>query len=108
MQLAALALGERLGDRGAGARDRLTDVPGLGGARVQHDPGGPDLLADAQRVRQRGERFRADVGIVAGAVEQVDGVDQDRVDRAVGQRLAEGRDVLLAVDASGATCAATG
>ena len=84
-------------DRLSGARDRLADVAGLGRAGVQHHARGADRLAHAQRVRQRGERFGADVGVLAGAVEQVDGVDQHRVDRAVGHRLAERREVLLAV-----------
>ena len=39
----------------------------------------------------------ADLRVLAGAVEQVDGVDQDGLDRAVGHRLAEGGEVLLAV-----------
>ena len=84
-------------DRLAGAGDRLADIAGLGRARVQDHAAGADRLADAQRVRQRGERFGADVGVLAGAVEQVDGVDQHGVDRAVRHRLAERRDVLLAV-----------
>ena len=48
MQLAALAVGQRRGDRLAGARDRLADMALLGRARVQHDAGGADRLADAQ------------------------------------------------------------
>ena len=67
VQLAALAVGERLGDRLARARDRLADVPCLGRAGVQDDAGGADRLPDAQRVRQRGQRFGADVLVVCEA-----------------------------------------
>ena len=95
-------------DRLAGTRDRLADVARLGRAGVQHDARGADRGTDAQRVRQRRERFRADLGVLARAVEQVDRVDQHRVDRALGHRLAERRDVLVAVGASASTCAATG
>jgi hypothetical protein len=64
---------------------------------MQHDGGGADRVPDAQRVRQRGERFGADLLVFGGAVEQVYGVDHDGVDRAVGHRLAKGSDVLVAV-----------
>ena len=66
--------------------------PGAGRRRAA-----PIAVPDAQRVGQRGERFGADLAVLARAVEQVDGVDQHGVDRAGGHRLAEGRDVLLAV-----------
>jgi len=97
VKLAALAVGERLCDRLTCARDRLADVAFLGRARVQDHAGGADRLPDAQRVRERCQRFGADVLVVRGAVEQVDGVDQHRSDRAVGHHLAEGGDVLVAV-----------
>ena len=98
VQLAAFAVGERRGDRLAGARDRLADVPGLRRARVQDHGARADRVPDAQRVRQRRQRFGADLLVVGGAVEQVDGVDQDGFDRAVGHRLAERRDVFVAID----------
>src|SRR5690606_11933718 len=37
------------------------------------------------------------LGVLAGAVEEVDGVDQQRVDRRAGERLAAGGDLLVAV-----------
>ena len=94
MQRAALALGERLADQRAGARDRGERSSGLGGARMQHDGGRADRRAGLQRVDERCERFGAYVAVLAGAVEQVDGVDQDRVDGARVHRRAERRDVL--------------
>ena len=57
VQRAALALGERLADRGARARDRLADVTGLRRAGVQHHAAGPDRSSHAQRVDQRGAAF---------------------------------------------------
>ena len=75
----------------------LADVAGLGRAGVQDHAARADRIADPQRMGQRGERLGADLGIIAGAVEQVDGVDQDRIDRARGHRLPEGREVLVAV-----------
>ena len=103
VQLAALAVplrgrcGERLADRLARARERLADVARLGRARVQHHARGADRVTDAQRMSQRRERFRADVPILARAVEQVHRMDQHRVDRARAHRLAKRRHVLVAV-----------
>ena len=84
-------------DHLAGAGDRRADVAGLRRAGVQDDAGRADRVADAQRMGQRGQRLGADVGVLAGAVEQVDRVDQHGVDRARGERLAERGEVLVAV-----------
>src|SRR5205807_1013639 len=62
-----------------------------------HDARGADRVPDAQRVGERRQRLGADLAVLARAVEQVDGVDQHRAHGAVGDRLAEGREVLLAV-----------
>ena len=97
VQLTALAVGQRLRDRLPGARDRLAHVTRLGRAGVQHHPGRADRLTDAQGVRERFQRLGADVGVLAGAVEQVDGMDQHRFDRAVVHRRAERCEVLLRV-----------
>ena len=81
VQLAPLALCERLADRCSRARDRGGNVALLGRTRVEDHAGGADAAAHAQGVRERGERFRADLGVLARAVQQVDAVDQDGVDR---------------------------
>lgn len=98
VQLAALAVGQGRRDRLAGPPDGLPDVTLQGRAGVQDDACRPDALPDPQRVGQRDQRFGAYVPVLAGAVEQVDGVDDDGVDGAGGHRLAEGRHVLVAVD----------
>ena len=66
-------------------------------ARVDDDGVRADRVADAQRVGQRGERLGADLRVLRGAVEEVDGMDQDGADLARRHRLAEAREVLLAV-----------
>ena len=82
VQRARLALGERLSEDLAGARDRRLDRPVLAPSRgAARRRAAPIASPIAQRVGQRRERLRADVGVLAGAVEQVDGVDQHRVDR---------------------------
>src|SRR6202171_1810016 len=93
-----LALGKRLADRLAGAGDRALYVAGLGRSGVEDHPTRADSGANAQRVDQRCERLRADLSVVAGAVDQVDGMDHHRLDRARRHRLAECQHVLLAVD----------
>ena len=50
VQRARLALGERLAEDLAGARDRLARVASQRRAGVQHDAGGADRVADPQRV----------------------------------------------------------
>ena len=57
----------------------------------------PERRAGAQRRRQRGERLLAEVRVLGGAVEQVDGVDQQRVDVGVRHRRAEVGDLLVGV-----------
>jgi hypothetical protein len=64
---------------------------------MQHHSRSADLGPDPQRLDQRGDRLVADLGIVGGAVEQVDGVDQDGLDRARLDRVTERREVILAV-----------
>ena len=85
-------------DRLARARDRLADVALLGRAGVQDDAA--RRRSPARRAAS-GSARRAILARMSrsslGAVEQVDGVDQHGVDRAVGHRLAEGGDVLVAV-----------
>jgi hypothetical protein len=94
---APVGLGQRLLDHLPGPRDRLTDIAVLGRPRMEHDRHGADALANAQRMDQRGQRLLPDLGILRAAVEQVDGVDQDRLDRAVGTGIAKGAEVVLAV-----------
>ena len=97
VQLAPLAFGQCAANRLSRAPDRVGRVPPLGRAGVQDHAARAERLAGSQRVHERGQRFRADLGVLAGAVQQVNGVDQHRVDRAVSHRAAEGLNVGLAV-----------
>ncbi len=67
------------------------------GAGMEDDPGRADPVAGPQRVGEGGERLLAQLVVFRRAVDQVDGVDHDRVDRGGVHRLAEGREVLRAV-----------
>ena len=71
----------RLADRGAG---------------VEHHAVGLDLVAHAQRVDQRGGRLAPHLAVLGGRVDQVDGVDRDRLDRPRLHQLEELRDVVVA------------
>ena len=108
MKLAALAFGERplRSSRrlGRSLRRRRPSLPSPGGARRRT----ADSRPDTQRMGQGGERFGADFGVLASAVEQVDGVDQHRVNRTFVHGLAEGLDVVEACRSSASTYAATG
>ena len=97
VQRAVLGLGERLAQHDARACNGRGRIAALGRARVQHDGVGSDGGADAQRVGHRRKRLRADLLILAGAVDQVDRVDQDGLDVRVGERRPECGEVLVAV-----------
>ena len=97
VQVAAVGLRQSLLDDLAGALDRLADVALLGRARVQDHARCADAGTHSQRLSQRDERLLAHLAIGRGAVDQVDGVDQDGLDRAVGDRLAELFEVVFAV-----------
>ena len=84
------------------------DVALLGRAGVQHHAGGADPVADPQRLDQRGARLVADLRVLGGAVEQVDGVDQHRLDRARAASPRGTRRSRPRRRRSAATCAATG
>ena len=98
VQLAALALGERLARssrrRARSPRRRRRSWPsrGAGPRRRRRSP----RPTRSEWVSEASDFARMSA-VVAGAVEQVDGVDQDGVDRARGHRLPERRDVLVAV-----------
>ncbi len=62
-------------------------------------PAAPSAAPASQRADQRGQRLVADLRVLGGAVEQVDGVDQQRVDLGARDRLVEGGDLLVGVDA---------
>jgi hypothetical protein len=64
---------------------------------VEDDAVGADRVSHPQRVRQRGQRLLPDHRVVGGRVDQVHGVDHDRLDRPVGHALAELVDVRLLV-----------
>ena len=97
VQGAALALGQRLGDDRARALDRRADLAALRRAGVQDDGVRAERRAGLQRRHQRAQRVRAHLGVVGRAVEQVDGVDEQRVDGRVGHRGAKLRDLLVGV-----------
>ena len=99
VQVAAVAVCERSSDRLTGPRDRFLGTAVLCRTCMQNHAASADLLAEAQRVGQRGERFGAQVTVLAGAVEQVHGVDHDGLDRARCERLVERRDLLSAMGA---------
>ena len=60
-----------------------------------HDAVGADLVAHAQRVDQRGGGLLAHLPVLGGRVDQVDGVDRDRLDRPVLHQLEELGDVVV-------------
>ncbi len=72
---------ERLRDSLRGALHRWRVRLALARSRVHDDAVGADPVADPQRVRERGERLGSDLALVGGAVDQVDGMDDDRLDR---------------------------
>ena len=67
-------------------------------ARVQDHAHGAQLRARVQRDLQRLERLRAQLRVLGGAIEQVDGVDDQRLDDGAVHRLVERVDLLVAVD----------
>jgi hypothetical protein len=77
--------------------DRVGHGIRLGRSRMHDDAVGTDRIADAQRVQHRVERLLADLAVLGGQVDQVDRVDHDRLDRAVGHQLAERLDVRVLV-----------
>ena len=83
----------RLRDHLSCAVDRLADVAAV----LSAEPGcrttacAPSSRPRAAR-RQRGQRLVADLGVLGRAVEQVDGVDQERVDVRAPDRLVVRRD----------------
>ena len=64
---------------------------------VQDNPGSADAIADPQRVPQRSQRLSPDLTLLAGAIDQVDGVDHDGLERRVGHRLPKRFEVLVGV-----------
>ena len=66
-----------------------------GRAGVEHHAVGSDLVAHAQRMDQRGGRLGAHLAVLRGRVDQVDGVDRDRLDRPVLHQLEELGDVVV-------------
>ena len=97
MQRAALGVGQCRREQLTRALDRRTDRARLGRARV-HDHGvGANRVADAQRVRQRRQRLAADLRVIGGAVDEVDGVDHHGADVACRLGFAETLEVLRPV-----------
>ena len=89
VQRAVVGLGQRLGDRLRRAVERRVDIALERRAGMQHDADRAERGAGAQRRGQRGERLAADLVVLGGAVEQVDGVDEQRVDVRVLDRRVE-------------------
>jgi hypothetical protein len=63
---------------------------------MQHDPGGANPVAELQRVLERDQRLGADLVLHRCTVDEVDGVDHDRVELRGVHRLAKFRDLLVA------------
>src|SRR5947209_14466109 len=97
MEGTPVRLVEGLTEDRTGAEDRAADRPKLGRAGVEDDRGGADRVTQAEGADQPGERLLDDLGVVRGAVEEVDGVDQYRADLAGGEVFAEAGVVLLGV-----------
>ena len=98
MEGARLGLGQRLADDLAGPLDRPADITLLGRSGMKHHAVGPDPGPDPQGLDERRARFVADLLVGRGAVEQVDRVDEDRLDAtARAQGLAAGGEVILVV-----------
>src|SRR5919108_4280781 len=99
VQRAAVRLRERLGDHRGGALDRGVDCAAALERRpgVEHDPDRAQLLARAQRRRQRRERLLPEVRLLRGRIQQVHRVDQERVDVRVRHRRPEVGDLLRRV-----------
>src|SRR3954470_17099015 len=98
VQRAAVALRQRLADDLAGPRDRRLHAPGLRRAGVQHDAERAELVARLQRDDQRVAGLAPHLAIGRRGVEQVDGVDEQRVDAASALGLVVGGDLLVGVD----------
>ena len=92
MQRAALGLGQRLAER-ARRRERspAPTSPVLAEPGCRTTPRAPIASPTRSEWVSEASDLGADLGVVAGAVEQVDGVDQDGADLARGDRLAEAR-----------------
>ena len=65
---------------------------------MQHDAARAERRARLQRRDQRGQRLPAELRVLGGAVDEVDGVDQQGLDSGVLHRLVERRELLVAVD----------
>jgi hypothetical protein len=94
-QPAGVRLRQRLTEHLADPLDRLVVGLADGRARVEHDAVGPDRVAHPQGVGQRVQRLLADLRLLRRAVDQVDRMDHDRLDRPVGHQLAELGDVVV-------------
>ena len=64
---------------------------------VQDNPGCADFISDPESVLERGHRLAPDLPLLAGAVDQIDGVDHHRLERRVRERLAKLVEVVLRV-----------
>ena len=103
LQVAAGSPRSRPAPRGSCPPARLIALPTspvLAEPGCSTTPAAPMRGARAQGVGQRPQRFAAHVAVLAGAVEQVDGVDHDRLHRAGGEGLAERARLLVRVDAA--------
>src|SRR5207248_2608424 len=94
---AALGLLQRLRDQLPRASDRLLDVARLRRTGVEDDSGRAERVAGLQRRDQRRERLLADLAVLGGRVQQVHGVDEQRLDAARAERLVVGLELLVRV-----------
>jgi len=92
---AALGLRQSLAHHRAHAAERPGKRVLQARARVHHHAVGADRVAHPQGVHERCERLLAHLPVLGGAVDQVDRMDHDRLDRAIGHQLAEALDVRV-------------
>src|SRR3954447_165101 len=98
MEGAAVALGQRLADDLPRARNRGLDAAGLRGPGVEHDAARAELVARLQRDDEGVARLAAHRAVGRRGVEEVHGMDEQRVDPAAALGLVVGGDLLVGVD----------
>ena len=98
VQGAAVGFLQRLGDRLGRPLDRPFGLALQRRAGMQHDADRPERRTRAQRRHQRGQRLLAHLLVLGRQVDQIDGVDEQRVEVRRLERLLVRGDLLVVVD----------